>query len=820
MTVAVSTYRSGPYPGNGVTTSFPFDFKVFSEEDVRVILTDVDLGIDSDLVLDSDYSVALNPDQDSDPGGTITYPLAGDPMESSHRLTPVSNLLILQPLDITNLGGFFPQTQEDAFDRAVILIGQLDLVTQSSFRLPLSAPDGISTELPLPEANAVVAWNEDGDGLQNVGTDTLATIISYGTANADIFDGDGVTKDFTLSDNPGALNNLDVSIAGETLRPGLDYNWLSGTTLSFVVAPPVGTDNILVRYMQGLAQGSADGATVSYSLGVTSAVERNVQDRLRELPSLFDFGAAMDGVTDDLAALNAAIARINDGSIKELYIPAGAMVLSATPNAILADEWSIMGAGPGATRIYMAAGAGTAGTFFKLGDGSNSADKTFIGGFRLSCLNKASLNGVGNCFDFVNAKDCFVENIVVDDVNGIAKYGSDTIAVARIRFDRVEGSLYGPAGGTAFDVVNGTGLRARTVRLDPNGASVANALKGIHFHPGASNTCDSGVWHDIEFNFNIAGSDNALVMDATNGLIVNQMFTNCVFDHTDVASIKLLIGAGAVASARLRNIFFTSCRALSDGGNVVLIDNTGNKEIVNLQFNGGTLIQAANNNAVRIIGTLNSARNQILFNGVGILDAENTNDKVAIYTDTGYLRVLGCKFDTGIIGSTSKWSYALGFSQQVPQYVFEGNDCTGCTLADVDPTNQGVAASDTKKIGRNLVINTGPQARTSTANATQTTIASLTLNDLRAYHVIARVIGVKTDGTDRASYEIRGTFYRNGGGATLQGALSVTHAVESDATWDATLDTNGNDVRVRVTGKAATNITWSAWIEQVSSPNS
>lgn len=283
MTVSVGTYRSGPYTGNGVATSFAFDFKVFAKADVRVILTEIADAADEDLVLDSDYSITLNPDQDSDPGGTITYPLAGDPMESTHRLTAASNLTIRQPLDITNLGGFYPQTQEDAFDRAVILIGQLDLQMQGAMRLPLSAPSGTSTELPLPESRHLAVWNEDATALESISVVDLATIVSYGTAHADIFSGDGVTTVFTLSNNPGALNNLDVSIGGVAQKPGDDYTWVDGTALTFASAPPVGTRNVLVRYMQALPQGTIDSASTSFAQGGAGAVIRTVQTKLREV---------------------------------------------------------------------------------------------------------------------------------------------------------------------------------------------------------------------------------------------------------------------------------------------------------------------------------------------------------------------------------------------------------------------------------------------------------------------------------------------------------------------------------------------------------
>jgi len=39
MTISSEVRKAGPYDGNDVTTSFPFSFKVFSADDVVVVLT-------------------------------------------------------------------------------------------------------------------------------------------------------------------------------------------------------------------------------------------------------------------------------------------------------------------------------------------------------------------------------------------------------------------------------------------------------------------------------------------------------------------------------------------------------------------------------------------------------------------------------------------------------------------------------------------------------------------------------------------------------------------------------------------------------------
>ncbi|MEL7079469.1 MAG: hypothetical protein AAGM46_26565, partial [Cyanobacteria bacterium J06582_2] len=47
-------------------------------------------------------------------------------------------------------------------------------------------------------------------------------------------------------------------------RPGIDYTWTAGTTLTFTTAPPSGTNNILVRYTQALPIGTAAAGNVAF----------------------------------------------------------------------------------------------------------------------------------------------------------------------------------------------------------------------------------------------------------------------------------------------------------------------------------------------------------------------------------------------------------------------------------------------------------------------------------------------------------------------------------------------------------------------------
>lgn len=160
MTISSATNTAGPFAGNGSTTAFPFAFKVFSRSELLLEVTDVD-GVVSTLVLDSDYSVSLNADQDASPGGTITYPISGAALAVGETLIVSTDLPYTQLTDITNAGGFLPQVIEDALDRNVRLMQQQAERTARAVRAPLG--EEMATLPPASErANKAFLFGPDG----------------------------------------------------------------------------------------------------------------------------------------------------------------------------------------------------------------------------------------------------------------------------------------------------------------------------------------------------------------------------------------------------------------------------------------------------------------------------------------------------------------------------------------------------------------------------------------------------------------------------------------------------------------------------------
>jgi hypothetical protein len=114
----------------------------------------------------------------------------------------------------------------------------------------------------------------------------------------------------------------------------------------------------------------------------------------------------------------------------------------------------------------------------------------------------------------------------------------------------------------------------------------------------------------------------------------------------------------------------------------------------------------------------------------------------------------------------------------------------------------------------------GQKSEVQTTDGTETAIASVVLLDNSVYSIEVDVVGLQSDGANRASYRIISTFYRYaGGGAAAQGTATLVHVEESDINWDVALTPNGNNIDVNVTGYAATTINWICYLKYIKKNN-
>lgn len=298
MTTPSTERKAGPLLGTGAQTTWPFTFKVFAATDIAVTIAD-SLGVETALVYGVDYSVTLNANQETSPGGTVTYPISGSPMPVGKRLVIFGNLPYDQPLDLPSGGNFSPLALENQLDRLTMQIQQLRENLARALQLPVTADGTLSVQLPQPEPNELIGWDSGGNNLANIPLSDIGTAIAFGTYRYDTFTGDGTTTNFALSEDPAVLANLDVSISGVVQVPGTDYSLVTGN-LVFASAPSNGT-TILARYGQALTA-LPDSDQITFVQAGSGAVTRTVQNKLRDVKSISDYGS----LAQALAALAGA----------------------------------------------------------------------------------------------------------------------------------------------------------------------------------------------------------------------------------------------------------------------------------------------------------------------------------------------------------------------------------------------------------------------------------------------------------------------------------------------------------------------------------
>jgi hypothetical protein len=154
MTIS-STTREVSFVGNGSAATFAFPFKVFAATDLVLSTYEADTGVTIVLTINTDYSAVLNASQDSFPGGSVT--LVAGPLATGLTLTITSGVPNLQPTELTNQGGFYPEVITTALDRATIQIQQLQVQIGSVLANMKVKPCTVSTPFTVYTAPGNVA---------------------------------------------------------------------------------------------------------------------------------------------------------------------------------------------------------------------------------------------------------------------------------------------------------------------------------------------------------------------------------------------------------------------------------------------------------------------------------------------------------------------------------------------------------------------------------------------------------------------------------------------------------------------------------------
>jgi hypothetical protein len=251
MTIQNTTIRkAGPSQGNGVTTVFPFTFKVFTATDILVTYLSAS-GVESALFLTTNYTVLLNADQNTSPGGSVTLLVA--PSTGTY-ITLTSQVTNTQTLELTNSGGFYPESINNALDRTVIEIQQLAEKVDRAVKVPQSSSldaDSLLQSVLAGDTSAIYTPLGTGAVTRTVASklnDTVS-VKDFGAI------GDGVTDDTVAIQN--AINYTGSKLGGTILLPAGSYKITSTLSCLYQNILFVGDGSDEPHDKSGVSQGAA-----------------------------------------------------------------------------------------------------------------------------------------------------------------------------------------------------------------------------------------------------------------------------------------------------------------------------------------------------------------------------------------------------------------------------------------------------------------------------------------------------------------------------------------------------------------------------------
>ena len=142
--------------GDGVTTSFPYTFRIPDPSYVVVQLQNYATGVITATLTSGQYSITGATPYNT--GGNVVYN-PGTPLSADYNIIIRRVLPLTQTLALNNQGGFFPETLEFQLDRIEMQIQQLNEQIARSPKL------GVNTAVPtdvIPAANKVLGFDSGG----------------------------------------------------------------------------------------------------------------------------------------------------------------------------------------------------------------------------------------------------------------------------------------------------------------------------------------------------------------------------------------------------------------------------------------------------------------------------------------------------------------------------------------------------------------------------------------------------------------------------------------------------------------------------------
>ena len=270
MTISSQTRKAGPFVGSGSTGPFAFAFKIFQPSDMLVVKVNNTTSVETTLVLTTDFTVSLNFDQNSNPGGNVTLVA---PLASGYNMVMSSQIPYLQETDLTNQGGFYPEVITSSLDNLTIQTQQLKEEVDRSAKLPItSAEDAdalVADIVRLADsaanidivANNITSVNTDATYIANINTvaGAITNVNAVGTNIANV----NTNATNIANINTVAAANTNVNLVGNNIAS-------VNTTATNIASINTNTTNIVA-----IQNASANATTATTQAGIATTQATN-----------------------------------------------------------------------------------------------------------------------------------------------------------------------------------------------------------------------------------------------------------------------------------------------------------------------------------------------------------------------------------------------------------------------------------------------------------------------------------------------------------------------------------------------------------------
>lgn len=282
MTIPNTARKAGPLLGTGSQTAWPFTFKVFAAGDVQVTIANSS-GTETLLVLGTDYTVTLNSNQETSPGGTVNYPISGSALPVGSVLAIIGDLDYDQPLDLPSGGNFSPTALENQLDRSTMQIQQLREEMNRTAKLPPTSTESVE--------ELVDDLQRLADSADNIDT-LVANIADVTTVANDL--NEPVSEINTVADNIANVNAVGTNITNVNAVAA------NATNINAAVANATNI-NAVVANATNINAAVANATNINAVVANEAAIDTVVAN-IADVNTVADNVSAINTVVDNLSA--------------------------------------------------------------------------------------------------------------------------------------------------------------------------------------------------------------------------------------------------------------------------------------------------------------------------------------------------------------------------------------------------------------------------------------------------------------------------------------------------------------------------------------